>query len=137
MSYFQPVEEVIETYEYIGHEKFKAEFLKWLLNTAYYEKGQRINVMSWENEIPGELMDEFREKQYYDVIVFGGKHWLLYEAVDYQTARKACSAPCTKGENWFLGFSIHGQFKKLDKAHDLECEKFLTDSCEKCGGTIT
>ena len=134
MSYFQPVEEVIETYEFLGHEKFKAELLKWLIAKGFYRKGQTINAISWDNEVTRELMDEFRELQYYDLIIFGGKHWLLYEAVDYQTARKACSAPCTKGENWFLGFSIHGQFKNLDKAHDLECEKFLEDGCGECEG---
>ena len=134
IDYCQTVEEVIKTYEFLGYEKFKAELLKWLLNTAYFEKGQRINVMSWENEIPGKLMDEFREEQCYDVIVFGDKHWLLYEAVDYRTARKACSAPCTRGKNWFLGFSIHGQFKTLEKAHKLECEKFLEDGCGECEG---
>ena len=126
----QPITEVIRTLEFMGHEKFYAEMLKWLIEKGIFKPEQKINPLSWEREVSKDMIDEFRVSQKYDVIVFGEKHWLLYEAISYETAKRVCSAPCTRGQNWFLGFSIHGQFKNIKKGHNPNCEKYLTGDCD-------
>ena len=112
------VKDLIHSYETVEHDKFETELLKWLVNEGYFLTEQEV-PLDYKREVPKEAIDEFRHSQEYDILVFGNKVWLIHEKVSYEEASRICSDERTKGENWFAGFAIHGQYKNLPRGHEL------------------
>lgn len=113
------VSDLIKSHEVTGHEKYDADLLKWLVDKKYFELETEL-PLDYKREIPKELEQEFRNSQLYDILVFGSEIWVIEEAVSLQRAKEACSSDKTKGDNWFAGFAIHGQYKDKKKGHPLE-----------------
>ena len=112
------IKDLLWSLKNIEHEKYELELVKWLVSIGHFSLEQEVSL-DWQREIPQELQEKFRHSQDYDVLVFGNKVWLIYEKVSYHEAKRICSDSRTKGDNWFAGFSIHGQYKDIPRGHEL------------------
>lgn len=108
------VEQLITSHEAVGHEKYSADLLRWLVAIGHFTMGQELPI-NYNTEIPCELEGQFRANQKYDILVFGSKVWLIEGAVSLERAKYICSLPETQGENWFAGYAVHGQYKNIEK----------------------
>ena len=113
------VEDLIYSFKTVEHEKYNEKLLEWLVEKGHFNLKQEL-PLDFKRAIPEELEDEFRSQQTYDVVVFGSKIWIIEEDVSLERAKEVCNSPKTKGDNWFTGFAIHGQYKNLPKGEPLE-----------------
>ena len=95
------------------------DLLEWAIDNKYIKPNEEVNLTDKGLGLSQEIRREYRQNKLYDVVLYskggGRKKVVTNKGVTLEEARKICSSPASKGQNYFAGFTTTGRHKNTTK----------------------